>query len=125
LPPLKTGVTIGAISLIYESSPPPIGSRPIHVVKRLFDSSLFAEIVDGSAAPRQNVIVDDDESAARDPSIQRLQCLHRRPIHVAVKTQDGELLDRGLRQRVLEPARQEGALLVEQPKAVEVVLQLI
>ena len=107
------------------SSAPPIGGRAIHVMKRLIDSLLIPEVVDGLAAGWQDVVVDYDEAAASDPMIERLQRVHRRSVHIAVKTQDGELLDWGLGQGVLEPTRQKGDLLVKQSEALEVVLHFI
>lgn len=80
-----------------------------------------AEIVNGLLAGRGGtVVVDDHVAAGRELGVQSAQGIHGGGVHLAVQTKDGELLDRGCGESVLEPADEEADAFIEQAVAREV-----
>ena len=53
------------------------------------------------------------------------QGFHRRFIHIAIQTKNGQLLDRGMRQCVAEPPLQKADLVIKQVEAPKVLLHLL
>ena len=76
-------------------------------------------VIDGLAAGRMRIVVDDAEAAWLQLRIERLQGVVRGLEHVAVEPQDREAFDRRAGERVLEPALQEDDLVVQQAVAPE------
>ena len=83
------------------------------------------ELINRLAAVRPGiltVIVNDNVPSDRQLAIEIGQSIHRGLVVVAVQTHHSELLDRGVRKRILKPTLQEFNLVVEQPISGEIFL---
>lgn len=83
------------------------------------------EILDGGAAGGHgSKIVDNHETARRDPRVQVLKGKPGGFIHIAVEPQDGNGVERGCGNRVAEPTRNKACSGIEQVVAAKVLLHL-
>ena len=77
------------------------------------------ELVDGPPGIRVAVVVDDDESPDRQAVVQNFECCVRRGVGARVDPQEGDLLDRRVRQRGRDLTLQEAHAIVEEVEARE------
>ena len=97
----------------------PTGSGEVDVLERFLDAARGAELVDGPPGIRVAVVVDDDESPDRQAVVQNFECRVRRGVGARVDPQEGDLLDRRVRQRGRDLTLQEAHAIVEEVEARE------
>jgi hypothetical protein len=83
--------------------------------------SMFRAVVRDSLPTRLNhVVINDAETPGGQSRVERVERLYRGFVEVAVKPQHSDAINRGIGQRVFEPARKKADLVIEQPVALEI-----
>ena len=105
---------------------PPVHTTPVDDLDRFVDAVLRAVVLDRLLAPFERaVVIHDKKPTGLQLGIEGLHRGHCALIHVPIEAHHRESLDRGLRQRVLEPALKKPHLVVEKPVAVEIGANLL
>ena len=73
----------------------------------------------------QEIIVDDHRASGGNLVVKAVEGLDRGLVHIAVQSENGNFIYRGIGQRVLEPTLEEPHAVVEQAVALEVLLDLV
>src|ERR1700752_4629065 len=82
---------------------------------------MFRAVVgDGFPTRRNFVVIDDAETPGGQSRVERVERLYRGFVKVAVKPQYSDAINRGIGQRVFEPARKKANLVIPQPVALEI-----
>src|SRR5271155_3031174 len=99
----------------------PQHTTPVYV-NDLRGYSMFRAVVGDSLPTRHKVVVviNDAETPGGQSRVERIERLYRGFIEVAIKPQYSDAIDRGVAQRVFEPARKKADLVIEQPVALEI-----
>ncbi len=66
------------------------------------------------------VIINNAETPGGQSRVERVERLYRRFVKVAIKPQYSDAFDRGIVQRVFEPAGKKADLVIQQPVALEI-----
>jgi len=103
----------------------PERTGPVNVEDRLGNFVGSPKIFNGLPAVWQRpIVIDDHVAPIGDSVIQMFQSLQGGSIHISIEPKNGNSLNRRRGEGVLEPARQETNLFVQQPVTLEVGLNL-
>src|SRR5271169_2176574 len=99
----------------------PQHTTPVYV-NDLRGYSMFRAVVGDSLPTRHEVavVINDAETPGGQSRVERVERLYRGFIEVAIKPQYSDAINRGVVQRVFEPARKKADLVIEQAVALKV-----
>ena len=80
---------------------------------------MFRAVVGDSLPTRFDrvVVINDAETPGGQPRVERVERLYRGFVEITVKPQYSDAINRGIGQRVFEPARKKADLVIQQPVA--------
>ena len=74
----------------------------------------------GVPTPLKHIVINDAETPGGQSRVERVERFQRGFVEVAIKPQQSDAINRGIGQRVFEPARKKADLVIEQPIALEI-----
>ena len=83
---------------------------------------MFRAVVGDSLPTRRDrvVVINDAETPGGQSRVERVERLYRGFVEITIKPQYSDAINRGIGQRVFEPARKKADLVIEQPVALEI-----